>query len=316
VPVKNGSSDLPRLFTALEVQTLSSSRFEVIVVDDASIDGSREIAGSWASMDPDHRRLVVGEGRGPAHARNLGVAHARGDWVASTDCDITPSANWLEVALDALAETGAEAIEGAIEPWPPDPIRGVYPLVFANASGGRYNTGNMVYRRELLRRLGGFDEGFAEQFLEDSDLAFRILDMGLEIPFVPDMHVRHPVINRSASEAIRSTRRLRWLARFAQKHPDRYWTELRPLVRPLSHVDVDMLIALAALGATAKARGTPRAILLAVAANGFRRGLGSKQVFSSPPEERAVRAFLSVAMPITQAFWWLEGCIRFRKAVW
>jgi glycosyltransferase involved in cell wall biosynthesis len=316
VPVRDGASYLPALLNALDSQTLDSDRFEVIIVDDGSIDGSREIAGSWVDKDPLRKHLVVGEGRGPAYARNLGVECANGKWIASTDCDITPSPHWLEVALRALDETGAEAIEGAIDPWPPNAADGPSSLVFSNESGGRYNTGNMFYRRELLLRLGGFDEGFGEQFLEDSDLAFRILDEGFEIPFIADMRVRHPVVNRSAIEAIRAAKRLRWLARFAQKHPDRYWSDLRPVVRPLSHVDIDMLLSLAVLAAVPKARGVPRLALLAVVANGFRRGLSSKQVLSAPLEKRASRAFLSVAMPVAQSFWWLEGCVRFRKVVW
>ena len=316
IPVRNGSRYLPGLFAALDDQTLPDDRFEVILVDDGSVDGSRDLAGAWVRTHPMRRTLVEGEGRGPAHARNLGIERAKGEWIASTDCDITPSPGWLEMALHATTDTGAEAVEGAIEPWPPNAADGPYSLVFSNEVGGRYNTGNMVYRRELLLRLGGFDEGFAEQFLEDSDLAFRILDAGFEIPFVPEMRVRHPVLNRSPIEAIHATRRLRWVSRFARKHPHRYWSELRPLVRPLSHVDIDVILALGALIVIPKSKGAPRLALAVIAANGFRRGIGSAHVFSAPPEQRASRAFLSVAMPLAKTFWWLEGCVQFRKAVW
>lgn len=313
IPFRDGAAYLPGLFAALDAQTLPPESFEVLLVDDGSTDEGPELAGDWVAAAPERRRIVGGPGTGPASARNAGIRAARGIWVASTDCDIEPHPGWLAAALETLEHTGAEAVEGPIDVRAGH-AEGIYAVEQENSTGGRYMTGNMVYRRELLERLGGFDERFEAQFLEDSDLAFRILDEGHEIPFAASARVTHPVVGRSAVEVLRATSRTQWLALFAAKHPERYRRELRPLVRPLTAIDVDVLVALAAAAAIPRSRGLARAALTLAAANGLKRGLVTAQVHTAPdPEQAARRAGLALAVPPLRAFWWLVGCIRFRK---
>ena len=68
--------------------------FELIVVDDASTDGTREAVA--AVRDPRLRLLASPANRGAAAARNLGIAAARGDWVAFQDSDD----EWLPLKLE------------------------------------------------------------------------------------------------------------------------------------------------------------------------------------------------------------------------
>jgi GT2 family glycosyltransferase len=239
---------------------------------------------------------------------------ATGEWIAFTDSDTLPEPDWLEAGLRSIQRLGGVAVEGAVEPWPPDAI-GPRTHQVVNRTGGLYMTANMMYRRDLLERLGGFDERFLE-FLEDSDLAFRVMDSGFEIPFAPEVRVRHHIRSPSLADTLKSTRHQRWLSLFARKHPDRYWSQLRPAVRPLSSVDVDVMLGLLSIAAVSKTKGPGRAVLLAVAANGLRRGFGSHEVFRASRGEAAARAALAVGMPIGRTLWWLEGCIRFRKAIW
>ena len=58
-----------------------------------------------------HVRIVAGEGRGPAAARNLGVQAAHGEIVCFTDDDCRPGANWL-ATLERRFECGAEVVAG------------------------------------------------------------------------------------------------------------------------------------------------------------------------------------------------------------
>ncbi len=315
VPVRNREALLPGLLAALDQQTLERPRFEVIIADDSSVDRTREIARAWVDSDPSRLRLVVSEGRGPGHARNRGLRLATAEWIAFTDSDTLPEPDWLEAALRGVERLGAVAIEGAVEPWPPESI-GPRTHQVINRTGGLYMTANMIYRRDLLEELGGFDERFTEPFLEDSDLAFRVMDSGHEIPFASEVRVRHHVRSSGLRDILKSTRRQRWLSLLARKHPDRYWTQLRPAVRPLSSVDVDVMVALLSAAALVKTKGPGRAVLLAVAANGLRRGCGSHGVFRASRGEAAKRAALAVGLPIGRTLWWLEGCIRFRKVIW
>jgi glycosyltransferase involved in cell wall biosynthesis len=317
VPVRNRAETVPHLLQALDAQTLPHDRFEVVVVDDGSRDSTPEVLGTWVAQQPHRRTLVRGTGNGPAYARNLGIQRAQGQWVAFTDSDTTPEPGWLEAALAAVEREGTEAVEGAVEPWPQDAAGG-FARRISSDGGGRFMTANMIYSKSLLDRLGGFDERFAQPqpFLEDSDLAFRAIRSGASIPFAPEVRVRHEVTRPGPLEILASTRHVRWIPLFAAKHGDAYWTGLRPVVRPLTSVDIDVLSGLMCLAASTRARGLPRAALVLCGANGVRRGLGDGRLAGAQRHEVPARVGLSLALPVARAFWWIEGCVRFRKVVW
>jgi glycosyltransferase involved in cell wall biosynthesis len=83
---------------ALLVETLDSvlnqnfQDFEVIVVDDGSTDNTREVLRAYANRI----RYLYQENRGPSSARNLGVHHARGRWIAIQDSDDLCAIDYLE----------------------------------------------------------------------------------------------------------------------------------------------------------------------------------------------------------------------------
>jgi succinoglycan biosynthesis protein ExoO len=84
IAVKNVAAYLPAaLQCALDQRNIA---LEAVVVDDGSSDGSQDIAQRFASRD-DRVRLVRNEGAGISAARNTGLAHARGDWIAILDAD-------------------------------------------------------------------------------------------------------------------------------------------------------------------------------------------------------------------------------------
>ena len=60
---------------------------EVLIVDDASTDATREVAGRIAARDMRVRILSLPTNTGPSHARNTGLQAARGDWIAVLDAD-------------------------------------------------------------------------------------------------------------------------------------------------------------------------------------------------------------------------------------
>jgi glycosyltransferase involved in cell wall biosynthesis len=81
VPVRNGGPTLARALEALANNDYHS--FELIVVDDGSSDGSREVGEAAGATVLNNRRS-----RGPAGARNTGVDAARGDIVPFIDADV------------------------------------------------------------------------------------------------------------------------------------------------------------------------------------------------------------------------------------
>jgi glycosyltransferase involved in cell wall biosynthesis len=155
------------------------SDFEVIVIDDGSTDGTGEMLGEYAGRI----RLLREANAGPAAARNLGLAEAKGRYVAFLDSDDL----WFPWALEtyhALLEvhgwpSGLQAqdvhFNNAEEPRDiaREPIAAsLYTDYLASGREIRFfGCSWWVVKAEVLRKVGGFDARFAN--VEDFDLRLR-----------------------------------------------------------------------------------------------------------------------------------------------
>jgi glycosyltransferase involved in cell wall biosynthesis len=108
VPVFNGREWIARSVRSALDQT--SVSLEVIVVDDASRDGTREILSGLAAADPRVRLIRSGVRLGPAGARNLAMDTARGEWIAFLDADDRYYPQRLAQLLAAAAEHGVDLL--------------------------------------------------------------------------------------------------------------------------------------------------------------------------------------------------------------
>jgi glycosyltransferase involved in cell wall biosynthesis len=106
VPTRDRPRQLHACLAALEAQTGPS--FEIVVVDDRSADAAAVAAVVAASP---RARPVLGEGRGPAAARNRGAGHASAPVLCFTDDDCRPAPGWLHAILRRV-ESGASAVAG------------------------------------------------------------------------------------------------------------------------------------------------------------------------------------------------------------
>lgn len=201
--------------------------WELVIVDNASTDDTRDVARAIVARHPGRVRLVVESSLGLSAARNLGVRLARGEWIAFLDDDAVPAPGWLEAYDRALAEPATGGAGGPVEPdfrgALPDWFEPVYlPYVSAWDRGGEphllfhneYPRGaNMAFRRDALARVGDFDvrlgrRGRSLRSCEEIELCLRLERTGLAVVYEPAARVRHRV------EADRLTRG--WmLARFA-----------------------------------------------------------------------------------------------------
>ncbi|MBI3538574.1 MAG: glycosyltransferase family 2 protein, partial [Chloroflexi bacterium] len=91
IPTYNGLRFLPTCLNALRAQT--DRDFEILVVDDASRDGTRELLARDYS---DARVIALEKNRGFARAVNAGIRAARGDCIALLNNDTEADAHWLE----------------------------------------------------------------------------------------------------------------------------------------------------------------------------------------------------------------------------
>jgi GT2 family glycosyltransferase len=206
----NGADALARCLGALAADTDDASA-EVLVVDNASADGSDEIAEAAAERHDSIRLLRSPTNRGYAGAVNLALAEARGTYVAVLNMDVVVSPGWLDPLisfLEATADAGAVCPLIVLES-DPGRINAAGQNVHVTALGfnrwlhqGRERAGSAPFRVSglhgaafLIRRqdfeaIGGWDEsGFL--YHEDVELSWLLRLAGKEIYCVPASTVSH-----------------------------------------------------------------------------------------------------------------------------
>jgi hypothetical protein len=185
--------------------------FEVLFVDNNSVDGSLEYARQLYGHD---RRLKVISNRrnyGYAGGNNRGATHANGDYLVFLNIDTVVQSDWLSRLIGFLeSHSGAGIVQcklkmmdnprlidcaGHCINWfgvafvrgHGHPDEGQYDMVehIFGAGGAAFAT-----RRDLFWRLGGFDEDFFMLFEED-DLCWRAWLSGWSVFYVPDAVVYH-----------------------------------------------------------------------------------------------------------------------------
>ena len=180
VPARDAEATIGATLEALAAQDVDAD-YEVIVVDDGSADATARVAGEANGCV----RVISQAGAGPGPARNRGVAEASGRLLAFTDADCVPTAGWLRAGAAALGR--AELVQGAVRPHPGAAMLPFDRTIWVNGRVSLYETANLLVRRELFDRLGGFDERFRHAG-EDVDLCRR----AGEVAYCPEAVVRHP----------------------------------------------------------------------------------------------------------------------------
>ena len=260
------------LLNALEEQTLEAAAFEVVVVHDYdAATAARVLTAHPLAQARRLRHIAIAPGSGsPALQRNLGWRAAGAPLIAFTDDDCRPDANWLERLLAAAAGPPGSFVQGTTRPDPFDgQILHAPHVRTINVDPPTFGaeTCNMLYPRELLERLGGFDERAVTG--EDMDLGFRAREAGVQHLAATDAVVFHAVQEVSLLGYIRTGLKWRYMPLQAKLHPRaRRRMPLRVFWMP-EHA----LVALATAGALG-ARRRPLAAVLAAPwiAFGYRHG--------------------------------------------
>jgi glycosyltransferase involved in cell wall biosynthesis len=167
---------------------------EHLVVDDASTDGSREIVEGYAAAHPARVRLLrVEHNRGPGHARNVGVAAARGEYLFFLDADdlVTPDtfAALVEAVRGVPAGIAAcecrywkECADGTWGEAPrhiPIPAAGADLFRAFLEQSAWAPTCSTLWRRDAYALTDGYDESMVRD--EDTDLLLSAYARGARI---------------------------------------------------------------------------------------------------------------------------------------
>ena len=197
IPAHDAATVLPAQLDALMRQN-DDDYWEVLVVDNASRDGTAELVARYAEIYPRIRLLRANAKANVSYARNEGVRAARGRSIAFVDADDVVAAGWLE-AMDALLARH-EFVVGPLEYGRLNPawaveVRGAgqrddffyveggppWPIAFA---------ANMGIARVRHEQIGGFDEALAWGG-EDADYTWRLHHVGVFPVWAPDAVVHY-----------------------------------------------------------------------------------------------------------------------------
>ena len=191
-----------RLRECLESLTRSvfaRDRFQVVVVDDGSLQPCLEITRSF---EPElNIRCIRQENLGPAAARNRGVSESSSRFIAIIDDDCRTEPEWLSVVVRNL-EAAPDVFFGGRTPN--DLSKNVYTLAsqtILDAVYAFYNSdeddprffasNNIALGRDRFVEMGGFDTAFPLAAAEDRDFCDRWRFRGWPMRFLPDAVVMH-----------------------------------------------------------------------------------------------------------------------------
>lgn len=194
----NRAQLLAKCLDALETQRMARERYEVLVIDNGSTDGTVEFLDNRCDKSPVTIRWFRHPRGGPASARNLGVDQARGDLIAFTDDDCIPASDWLTALAAELPDSPTCAGIGG-------PIWGMRDTAISryidhaklmahwvDADQVEYLiTANALYRTSCLTEVGGFETGFVLAGGEDVDLSYRLRDCGYSLHVTDQGAVQH-----------------------------------------------------------------------------------------------------------------------------
>jgi GT2 family glycosyltransferase len=205
--VRDGERTLPALFDALGAQSLPADALEVVVIDNASRDGTAAVARELGAT------VVTEPVPGRARARNRGVAASTAPLLAFTDADCRPRPDWLEQLVGALASSplagGRIVLTTRDEPSAVERLDALWRFRQGDtvARRGWSATANLGMSREAFEAIGGFDVSF-RHIGEDVDLCLRARAAGYGLAWFPEAVVEHPaetslrpVLRRSFEQA-------------------------------------------------------------------------------------------------------------------
>ena len=204
IPTHNRLEALAEVIQALEFQH-EAPPFEVVVVDDGSTDGTSEWLRTRTFQVP--LRVLTQVNRGPAAARNTGVAVAQGNWVAFLGDDTVPSAGWLKAHREAHRKRGDDLRVAVIGYTGWHRRMRLNPFLrYINEHGLQFGyalikdredvpfnffyTSNLSLSRDLLL-AEPFDLRFPYAAWEDIEVAYRLRKRGMRLVYEPAATVAH-----------------------------------------------------------------------------------------------------------------------------
>ena len=178
------------------VMNQSHKDFELIVIDDGSKDGTKNMLSSFLERHSNRLRYFYQENRGVSAARNKGIEEAKGDYIAFLDSDDFADKDWLKNGIKRFIYQDVGVVCGKTVSLKPSTLAETLLSRYHNKSRlGKSSQGqvnffigtNVIFRKSVFEKVGAFDEGFRHG--DDSDFNMRVNQARIKIFFAPEAKV-------------------------------------------------------------------------------------------------------------------------------
>ena len=202
MPVLNEERHIEASVAAMRRQSFDGS-IEFLVIDGGSTDRTLEILQQLAAEDP-RIRILTNPLRTTPSGLNVGLAHARGRWVARMDAHTSYPADYVALGVQRLAQGDTRWVSGPPIATGNGPVSRAVALALRTSLGRggsrkwasdrdsqarEYDLDSGVFAgvwaRETLLAYGGWDERWARN--QDSEMAGRFLERGERLVCLPEM---------------------------------------------------------------------------------------------------------------------------------
>jgi GT2 family glycosyltransferase len=251
IPCHNGAHLTRACLAAVEATLPRTFRGEIIVVDDASTDGTRSMLARWLKRNGHGRVLRNATNLGFIGACNRAAKVARGDVIVLLNNDTLPARGWLTALLRTFAEYPDAGAVGGKLVFPDGALQEAGSLVFRDGTAANFGRGDrnpdhplfnfvrqvdycsaalLATPRRLFHELGGFDSRYKPAYYEDVDYCFRLREKGCRVYYQPGAVVTHREGSSCGVDVTQGVKRhqvvnhkkfvARWKKTLAQ-HPER-----------------------------------------------------------------------------------------------
>ncbi len=195
----NRRKKLEKCLKSLYNMDYPPSKFEVIVVDGDSVDGTKEMIRRYFPKV----NLIVDKRKGIPFARNTGWKHAKGTLVAYTDDDCIVDLSWLRSLVSGFTSDKIAGVGGPVLYSHPEAMPGLFyeTPVGPFSLGGRKRflkpyenliTANLAIRIEIFKKIRFF-ESLIYNDSEDYEFCRSVMEAGYKLLYLPNAKVYHSI---------------------------------------------------------------------------------------------------------------------------